>query len=113
MIFKNIFLSTFGDFKLFPSILQDNFLREISLLSKAVLVETDAPTAREIAERMRGAVASLAFDTLQETMTISLGVVTLSEIYDIPSAWETLLKDADQHLYRTKREGRNRVVMQT
>jgi diguanylate cyclase (GGDEF)-like protein len=92
-------------------------LRETDLLGRwggeefiALLVETDAQTAREIAERMRAAVASIGFDTLSEGMTISVGVATLSDIDDIPRAWEALLTDADRHLYRAKREGRNRVV---
>jgi diguanylate cyclase (GGDEF)-like protein len=92
-------------------------LRETDLIGRwggeefiAVLVETDAPTAREIAERMRAAVASLTFDALAERMTISLGVATQSQIDDVPAAWEALLKDADRHLYRAKREGRDRVV---
>jgi diguanylate cyclase (GGDEF)-like protein len=92
-------------------------LRETDLLGRwggeefiAVLVETDGPAAGEIAERMRAAVAATLFDTLPERMTISLGVATLSEIDGVAAAWESLLKDADRHLYRAKSEGRNRVV---
>ena len=74
----------------------------------AVLVETDARMAREVAERMRSAVA--AIDTLPDRITISLGVAVRSTIEDIPAAWDTLLQDADRHLYRAKSDGRNRVV---
>jgi diguanylate cyclase (GGDEF)-like protein len=94
-------------------------LRETDLLGRwggeefiAVLIETEAATAREIAERIRAAVAAIAFDTLPEGMTISLGVATAWEIADVPDAWEALLQRADRHLYQAKSEGRNRVVTQ-
>ena len=41
-----------------------------------VLNDTDSQTAREIAERMRAAVAAATFDGLPEGATISLGVST-------------------------------------
>ena len=92
-------------------------VRETDLLGRwggeefiAVLIETDAPTAREVAERMRVAVESVAFDTIPEGMTISLGVATVWRITDAPDVWEMLLKTADRHLYRAKSEGRNRVI---
>lgn len=95
-------------------------LRETDLLGRwggeefiAVLLETDAQMALEIAERMRCAVAAIVFDTVPERLTISLGVATLSQITDPHSAWETLLKDADRRLYRAKSKGRNRVVTET
>ena len=76
----------------------------------ALLVDTDAAGAYEVAERMRVAVAAGALDGLTTGITISLGVSTIETIDSIEGAWETLVKEADQRLYRAKREGRNRVV---
>ncbi len=76
----------------------------------AVLAEADAKAAGEVAERMRVAVEGATFVGLPDGATISLGVATLAEIDTPLSAWDALLKDADQLLYRAKSEGRNRVV---
>lgn len=92
-------------------------LRETDLLGRwggeefiAVLVDTDAPAAAEIAERMRNAVASIAVAAVSGQTTISVGVATVPDVFDPHDAWETLVQDADRRLYRAKREGRNRVV---
>jgi diguanylate cyclase (GGDEF)-like protein len=76
----------------------------------ALLVDTDAAGAHEVAERMRVAVAAAPLAGLQQGITISLGIATLETIDSTEGAWELLLKQADQRLYRAKREGRNRVV---
>jgi diguanylate cyclase (GGDEF)-like protein len=94
-------------------------LRETDLLSRwggeeflAVLVDTDARHASEVAERMRAGVEATALAATQEHATISLGVATLPEVRDVAAAWEALVKQADAHLYRAKSAGRNRVVAQ-
>jgi diguanylate cyclase (GGDEF)-like protein len=76
----------------------------------ALLVNTDAAGALEVAERMRVAVAEAVLDGIPDGITISLGVSTLETIDSLEGAWETLGKEADRRLYRAKREGRNRVV---
>jgi PleD family two-component response regulator len=52
----------------------------------------------------------MPFEGLREGATISFGVSSLRDFHSIAEDWEALLKKADQHLYRAKSEGRNRVV---
>lgn len=93
-------------------------LRETDLIGRwggeefiAVMLDADAAAAGEVAERMRIAVAATPFDGLKNGATISFGVSSLRDFHSIPEAWEALLKKADEHLYRAKSEGRNRVVV--
>lgn len=73
---------------------------------------TGAEPASQLAERLREATGSLAMRRLDSTeadrITVSLGGATL-RLSNNESAAE-LLKAADDHLYRAKNEGRNRVV---
>jgi diguanylate cyclase (GGDEF)-like protein len=92
-------------------------LRETDVLGRwggeefmAVLVDTDSRVARHVAERMRAAVARTTFEGLPEGTTISLGVATQHTVVTAASAWDTLVKEADQLLYQAKKEGRNRVI---
>ena len=92
-------------------------LRETDVLGRwggeefmAVLVDTDSMVARHVAERMRAAIARTAFEGLPEGTTISLGVATQHTVVTAASAWDTLVKEADQLLYQAKKEGRNRVI---
>ena len=92
-------------------------LRETDLIGRwggeefmAVILDADAAAARDVAERMRAAVAATPFDGLKDGATISFGVSSLRDFHSIPEAWETLLTKADEHLYRAKSQGRNRVV---
>ena len=94
-------------------------LRETDLLSRwggeeflAVLVDTDARRAADVAERMRVGVAVTPLDAIADRATISIGVSTVTEVRDVAAAWEALVKEADAHLYRAKSAGRNRVVAQ-
>jgi diguanylate cyclase (GGDEF)-like protein len=92
-------------------------LRETDLIGRwggeefiAVMLDADAAAARDVAERMRKAVAAMPFEGLRDGATISFGVSSLRDFHSIPEDWEALLKKADEHLYRAKSEGRNRVV---
>ena len=76
-----------------------------------VMPETDMAVATIVAERLRRRIASEAFAIAQGTkhieVTISIGLATLDTADDNAA---TILKRADQALYRAKRDGRNRVV---
>ena len=76
-----------------------------------VMPETDMAVAASVAERLRRRIATEPFAISEGTRTIpvtlSIGIATLREGNDTPA---TLLKRADQALYRAKRDGRNRVV---
>ncbi len=78
----------------------------------AVLPSTGPAGAAEVAERMRAEIANTAFEGLRERTTISLGVATMTAVDDPATAWDALVKEADQYLYQAKHEGRNRVVAQ-
>jgi two-component system cell cycle response regulator len=76
-----------------------------------VMPETDMTVAAMVAERLRRRIASEPFAIAQGTktlpVTISIGLATLRGKDDTAAS---LLKRADQALYRAKRDGRNRVV---
>src|SRR5262245_52757086 len=92
-------------------------LRESDLLSRwggeeflAVLADTDGERAAGIAERMRASVEAMPRGSIPERVTISAGVATRQIAGEVGAAWETLLKEADDRLYRAKGGGRNCVV---
>jgi two-component system cell cycle response regulator len=75
-----------------------------------VMPETDMAVATMVAERLRRRIASDPF-VIQEggrkiEVTISIGIAGLNRS-DTPAS---MIKRADQALYRAKRDGRNRVV---
>ena len=75
-----------------------------------ILPDTDAEGAARFAERLRAAVESLAVEHEGGTLhcTISLGVAPLEPSVAGPDQW---LERADQALYRSKEEGRNRYTL--
>ena len=81
----------------------------------AILAETDAHSARTIAEQMRHAVVSAGIDhphsRAANTVSISLGVVTMEPTRG--HSMETIVQQADQALYQAKAAGRNQVVVYT
>ena len=62
--------------------------------------------ARRIAERLRGAVETHAFEGVDRPVTASFGVAE----YAPEAGLDSLLKVVDQALYAAKESGRNRVV---
>jgi two-component system cell cycle response regulator len=75
-----------------------------------IMPESDLAAATVVAERLRRRIASEPFLIQQGTRridaTISIGIAALQDA-DNPAS---VIKRADQALYRAKREGRNRVV---
>lgn len=73
-----------------------------------LLPETDLPTARSVAERLRQNVAALEVLANQQALqvTISIGIGLLGE--ETPSL-QTLLNRAGDLLHHSKAEGRNRI----
>ena len=94
-------------------------LRETDLLSRwggeeflALLVDTDVRRAVEIAERMRASVEASTLEGTADRATISIGIAIRQQVGEVTVAWEGLVKEADEHLYRAKSAGRNRVIAQ-
>ncbi len=78
-----------------------------------VLPETDVPGAARTAEKIRSCCATTPFATAAGglVVTASFGVAALEAGGSIASAAESLLRQADGALYRSKHEGRNRVTI--
>jgi diguanylate cyclase (GGDEF)-like protein len=74
----------------------------------AILPEVDAAGAKVAGERMRGAIATTpaVFESRNIEVTISVGVAALGQT---PGTVESLLGEADEALYLSKKNGRNRV----
>jgi diguanylate cyclase (GGDEF)-like protein len=71
-----------------------------------LLPETPSEGAESIAERLRHAVAAAGWD--RREVTVSVGVSSLEDETPSPAG---LVEAADQALYRSKRNGRNRVTV--
>jgi diguanylate cyclase (GGDEF)-like protein len=77
-----------------------------------LLPDTDADQARAVMDTVCTAIAALgiahAASKVAPALTVSVGGATLGECG--PESLEALFAAADQHLYRAKQAGRNRVV---
>jgi diguanylate cyclase len=72
----------------------------------ALLVETDARHAAQVAEKIRAVIAAAKLSTVGHiTISIGLAMATLDDADEDES-----VRDADHHLYEAKRAGRNQVV---
>lgn len=98
--------------------LRDN-LRDSDLLGRiggeeflAILPDTGAEGALTLAECLRARVGRLVsdFGDAEECVTISLGVTTVAGRQGSSAQLSDCLKRADEALYRSKREGRNRTT---
>lgn len=89
-----------------------SLLRETDVFSRiggeeftVIMPETKIEQALQSVERVRRAIENMHRDGLPDSVTLSFGVAEISR-WD---SHETLLKRADDALYRAKRNGRNRV----
>ncbi|RYG56990.1 MAG: diguanylate cyclase, partial [Alphaproteobacteria bacterium] len=76
-----------------------------------LMPDTDVSNAELVAERVRQAIGEKSFEINASrplTVTVSVGVSFNETGADTP---ESLIKRADLALYRAKREGRNRVIL--
>lgn len=75
----------------------------------ALLPDTNARDALAVAERLRQGVAGLSLPVPSGTarVTVSIGVAVAQEA----TAWNRLVSQSDQALYRAKNNGRNRVEL--
>lgn len=76
-----------------------------------ILPSTELQVGFTVAERLRRTIASKPFDVGAKSgplaITVSIGVADFQAIGDTP---ESILKRADEALYKAKRSGRNRVI---
>jgi diguanylate cyclase (GGDEF)-like protein len=71
-----------------------------------ILEQTNKQDAVQIAERIRSSIEKLPIDCVKSKVTVSIGISTLPER---GKDMESLIKDADESLYYSKRNGKNRI----
>jgi len=76
-----------------------------------VLPETDREGAWAVAERLRQEMATkpIAIGDQEIAITASFGLASFDPGMDKKPSAEALIREADQHLYQAKKEGRNKV----
>ncbi len=110
-----------GDYVLkeFAALIKGQYLRPRDVFSRyggeefiLLLTNTNASKGEEIAESIRSAIERypFEFEGTKLSITASLGV---SEVTSIMESHQTLLKTADQALYQSKNNGRNKVTVAT
>jgi len=109
-----------GDFVLteFAAILKDN-VRKYDIVARyggeefvVILPETENEEALNVAEKLRSAINSAAFDDNRESYSVaaSFGVSSAKPATEDGFKKDTFISQADQALYEAKEKGRNRVV---
>ena len=73
-----------------------------------LLPNSDLDGAMRLAERVHTAVRNAQWESIQRTITVSVGVAVAHIADETPQA---VLERADQALYRAKNSGRDRVVL--
>ncbi len=77
------------------------------------LPETDLQVAYKVAERLRRAVGGKPFNAGEKANSLQITVsIGLAELESNAESLEEVVKRADDALYRAKREGRNRVILE-
>lgn len=71
-----------------------------------MFVDSDCDDANQVAERVRQAIETIYFDSLNSNVTISIGLT--QGLLDEP--YEEAIKRADKGLYKSKKSGRNQVT---
>jgi diguanylate cyclase (GGDEF)-like protein len=71
-----------------------------------ILEQTNRQDAVQIAERIRSSIEKLPIECVKSKVTVSIGISTLP---DRGKDMESLIKDADESLYYSKRNGKNRI----
>ncbi len=74
----------------------------------SLMMECDKETAFQLAEEIRSKIAGEVFEFEDQTITVSVSL-GVAEIQKTDKSWQDLYKRADKALYKSKKEGRNRV----
>lgn len=77
----------------------------------AILPDCSMQSARDVAERCRQAIeaTTVEYDNTSVNLTASVGVATIADLSTVRA--DTIIDKADQALYRSKNDGRNKVSL--